>query len=65
MEVLSTGEHTQTLKPLEVLQQVRGTAIIAKRKDIINKSILNYSKYAKHIYITEGRNIGAEQVKEL
>lgn len=35
-------------------------------KTLINKSILDYSKYAKHIFIHEGiGNIGAEKVREV
>lgn len=34
-------------------------------RELINSSITAYSKYAQHIYITEGMgNIGAEQIKE-
>lgn len=34
-------------------------------RELINSSIVAYSKYAQHIYISEGMgNIGAEQIKE-
>lgn len=36
-----------------------------EEKDLINKCVLQYAEYAKHIYITEGvGDIGVEQIKE-
>ena len=66
IEVLNTGQDTSNAKTTRgITTGKRYSNYSETEKELINKSILNYSEYANHIYITEGvGNIGVEQIKE-
>lgn len=65
IEVLETGGDVKNAKTTRgITTGKRWTNYNQKEVELINNSIIKYSEYAKHIFITEGvGNIGVEQIK--
>lgn len=64
--VIATGGDTRNAKTTRgITTGKRYIDYSQTERDLINSSILAYSKYAQHIYISEGiGDIGAEQIRE-
>jgi replicative DNA helicase len=64
--VLATGGDTRNAKTTRgITTGKRYIDYNQTERELINSSIVEYSKYAQHIYISEGvGNIGAEQIRE-